>query len=205
MSTVNNSMCGLVPNLFNPADMEKWQEFFQRWTMTGDDLLNCFGIDEKNTIAEKWFQANIFSKIREALNDTKMVSIFGMYAESVKPYHIHSDEYVVAKNNKQGRPHISWLIPYKVDGKQEDISSASTIVFNETDYGDDKNGIDDSMRQRYFKHCDPNLLRKVTVNKVFHWQPGSLIYWNQRNLHCSGSFNDFKTKEMFVGHTYIPD
>ena len=205
MSTDSTNISGIVPNVFDPRKMEEWQEYFQRWTMTGDDRLNCFGIDEKNHEAERWFQANIFNKICEALAHTKMRSIFSMYAESVKPYVIHSDEYHVAKNNKQGKPCISWLIPYKVDGKQDNISSASTIVFNETEFGNNKNSIKDSMRERYFTHCDPELLKKVSVHEVIHWQPGSLIFWDQRYLHCSGSFNDFTTKEMFVGHTYIPN
>ena len=204
MSTVVNKIGGIIHNVFDPAKMEEWQEYFQRWTMTGDDRLNCYGIDEKNHEAEQWFQENIFSTVKQCLGDNKIHSIFGMYAESVKPYIIHSDEYHVEKNNKQGKPCISWLIPYKVDGKQDNISSASTIIFNETELDQDKNIIDSAMRERYFTHCDPELLKKVSVYEVIHWEPGSLIYWDQRYLHCSGSFNNFKTKEMFVGHTFMP-
>jgi hypothetical protein len=205
MSTVVNKIGGIIRNAFDPRKMEEWQEYFQRWTMTGDDRLNCYGIDEKNHEAEQWFQKNIFSTVKQCLGDDKMRSIFGMYTESVKPYVIHSDEYHVAKNNKIGKPFKSWLIPYKVDGSRTDISAASTIIFNEIEYGDDRNSIGDSLRQKYFTHCDQTLLKKVSIYEILHWEPGSLIYWDQRYLHCSGSFNCFKTKEMFVGHTFIPD
>ena len=218
MSTVVNKIGGIIPNVFDPGKLEEWQKYFQRWSMTGDDRLNCYGIDENNKGAEQWFQKNIFSTVKKVLENDKITSIFGMYAESVQPYFLHSDTYVVdeylEKTNKKGEPSISWLIPYKVDGKQENISRASTIIFNETEnwrvsnekdaVDDYKNTIDDSMRERYFTHCDPEKLKKVSIYEVIHWQPGSLIYWDQRNLHCSGSFNGFKTKEMFVGHTYIP-
>ena len=205
MSTMNKKIGRIVRNVFDPGKMEEWQEYFQRWNMTGDDRLNCYGIDEKNHEAEQWFQKNIFSIVSQCLEDNRMRSIFGMYAESVKPYPIHSDKYHVTKNQKNGKPGISWLIPYKVDGSQTDISKASTIVFNEIEYGDDKNNITDSLNQRYFTHCDQTSLKKVSIYEIFHWEPGSLIFWDQHHLHCSGSFNGFQTKEMFVGHTFIPD
>lgn len=100
MSTVVNKIGGIIRNAFDPRKMEEWQEYFQRWTMTGDDRLNCYGIDEKNHEAEQWFQKNIFSTVKQCLGDDKMRSIFGMYTESVKPYVIHSDEYHVAKTTK---------------------------------------------------------------------------------------------------------
>jgi hypothetical protein len=200
-----SNISGVISNVFDAKKMQEWQNYFQQWTMTGDDRLNCYGIDSNNIEAEQWFQENIFSKVKKVLGNDRMCSIFGMYTESVKPYIIHSDEYHVEKNNIHGEPFISWLIPYKVDGKQQNISRASTIVFNETGFDEDKYTITDSLREKYFTHCDQRLLNKVSVNKIIHWEPGSLIYWNEKNLHCSGSFNGFTTKEMFVGHTFIPN
>jgi hypothetical protein len=209
MSTNTDNIAGIIRNIFDPGIMEEWQKYFQKWTMTGDHILNCYGIDEKNVEAEKWFQENIFSKITETLGNHEMRSIFGMYAESVDPYPIHTDDYHVEKNKKNGKPYISWLIPYKVDGSHNELHRASTIIFNES--GDEmslnivKNSIDDELRRKYFSHCNIDVLKKCSIYKIIHWEPGSLIYWNEKNLHCSGSFNGFTTKEMFVGHTFIPD
>ena len=204
MSNMISNIGGVISNVFDTKKMQEWQNYFQQWTMTGDDRLNCYGIDANNIEAEQWFQENIFSKVKKVLGNDRMCSIFGMYTESVKPYIIHSDEYHVEKNNIHGEPFMSWLIPYKVDGKQQNIFRASTIVFNETGFDEDKYTITDSLREKYFTHCDQRLLNKVSVNKIIHWEPGSLIYWDQRYLHCSGSFNNFSTKEMFVGHTFMP-
>ena len=204
MSTMISSISGVIPNVFDTEIMQEWQDHFQRWTMTGDDRLNCYGIDLHNVEAEQWFQENIFSTVKQALGNTRMCSIFGMYAESRKPYVIHSDEYHEEKNNKAGKPFISWLIPYKVDGEQKDINKASTIIFNETKANEYKHSITDPIKEKYFSHCDQSKLDKLSINKIIHWEPGSLIYWDQQYLHCSGSFNEFSTKEMFVGHTFMP-
>ena len=205
MSTNTDYTAGIIENVFDTGLMEDWQKYFQRWTMTGDHILNCYGIDDKNPEAEAWFQENIFSTVKEVLQHDKMRSIFGMYAESVNPYIIHSDEYHVAKNNKDGQPFISWLIPYRVDGEVNNLSMASTIIFNEDTLDQDKNEIDDNLRAKYFAHCDSDAINKLSICKIMHWKPGSLIYWDQKKLHCSGSFNGFNTKEMFVGHTFIPN
>ena len=158
MSTMISSISGVIPNVFDTEIMQEWQDHFQRWTMTGDDRLNCYGIDLHNVEAEQWFQENIFSTVKQALGNTRMCSIFGMYAESRKPYVIHSDEYHVEKNNKAGKPFISWLIPYKVDGEQKDINKASTIIFNETKANEYKHSITDPIKEKYFSHCDRDIL-----------------------------------------------
>ena len=204
MSNELDKTGGIVRDVFDPDTMQEWQEYFQKWQKTGDDRLNCYGIDDKNQEAERWFQSRIFSKVQEVLNNPEMRSIFGMYAESVKPYIIHSDSYHVEKNGKSGQPHLSWLIPYKVDGSQKDLSMASTIIFNEVTLDQEKNQIEESLIEKYFTHCDRDSIKRLSIYKVLHWEPGSLIYWNQHNLHCSGSFNGFSTKEMFVGHTFMP-
>jgi len=205
MSTNIDHTAGIIENVFNPGLMEDWQKYFQKWTMTGDHILNCYGIDNQNPEAEQWFQDNIFSTVKKVLKHNGMESIFGMYAESVNPYIIHSDEYHVKKNNKDGAPFISWLIPYKVDGEMNDLSMASTIIFNEDYLDKNKNEIDNDISAKYFTHCDSEVINKLSIYKILHWKPGSLIYWDQKKLHCSGSFNGFKTKEMFVGHTFIPN
>ena len=51
-----SSISGVIPNVFDTEIMQEWQDHFQRWTMTGDDRLNCYGIDLHNVEAEQWFQ-----------------------------------------------------------------------------------------------------------------------------------------------------
>jgi hypothetical protein len=198
------STSGIIKKVFDPAMYPEWEKYFKKWTKTGDHTLNCYGIDKKNQQAELWFQNTIFNKVKEAIGISEMQSIFGMYAESVNPYTIHTDEYHVRQNGINGKPCISWLIPYKVDHVTDDITRASTIIFNEQNKnGASKKLIDSTITNRYFQHCDDNVLNKLSIDKIIHWEPGSLIWWDMRNYHCSGSFDGFTTKEMFVGHTFI--
>lgn len=192
---------GIIENVFDPKELEQWQSYFQKWSMTGDHILNCYGIDKKNPPAEAWFQKNVFSKVKDALG-FEMKSVFGMYAESVNPYPIHTDSYHIEKNNINGQSSVSWLVPYKVDGSTEKIHMASTIVFNEKDLRDKKNAIGGEISKRYLGHCDRDHIEKVTIFDIIHWKPGSLIWWDMDRYHCSGSFEGFSTKEMFVGHTF---
>jgi len=198
------STSGIIYDVFQQSQLAQWESYFKKWTKTGDHILNCYGIDGKNTPAEKWFQDNVFSKVKQAIGNDKMQSVFGMYAESVNPYTLHDDAYHIEQNNINGEPCISWLIPYKVDGSVSKVEKASTIVFNELDVkGDVLNSINDEIKEKYLTHCNNEHLDRLSIDKIMHWAPGSLIWWDMKNYHCSGSFNDFKTKEMFVGHTFI--
>ena len=200
------STCGIIKDVFNLDQLTEWEIFFKKWKKTGDDVLHCHGIDSNNTMANSWFQKNVFNKIKEATGNGNMRSVFGMYAESVNPYVLHDDAYHIRDNQINGQPHISWLVPYKVDGDTTGLDKASTIVFNELDAnGPVKDSIDPETKERYFTHCDSDQLSRLSIDRIMHWSLGSIIWWDMRNYHCSGSFKDFKTKEMFVGHTFIPN
>ena len=135
-----------------------------------------------------------------------MQSVFGMYAESVDPYPLHDDAYHIKTNNINGKSYISWLVPYKVDGNIKRVNEASTIIFNEFNLqGQVKNKINVDIKKKYLMHCESDQIDKVSIDKIIHWEPGSIIWWDMEKIHCSGSFNNFSTKEMFVGHTFIPN
>jgi hypothetical protein len=194
---------GIIKNVFDQEELDEWKTYFIKWTKTGDHILNCYGIDKANQPAEIWFQKKVFSKIKKTVDMPTLKSIFGMYAESVSPYPLHTDEYHLGQKNIKGEPGISWLVPYQVDESSQKINQASTIIFNETNLKEEKNQIDQDQINRYFTHCDLETLKKLSILDIYNWEPGSLIWWDMRLFHCSGSFRNFKTKEMFVGHTYL--
>ena len=126
-----------------------------------------------------------------------------MYMDAIKPFEIHGDEYWHKEKQLPGKPYISFLIPVSVDNDPLLTSKASTVVFNE--HFLDTKKLDNAMQyyNSFLSHCDPKKLAKATLKEKFDWSVGDLIFWDSTLQHASGNFNDFSSKQCFVGHTFV--
>jgi hypothetical protein len=143
---------------------------------------------------------------------------FGSYLNEVTPWNLHSDYY----HKSIGDPYMAFLIPISVDDDMGQVEKTNTIVFNEQDtYVDDsakhrswsrqqwkinrtlkKNN---AVNEKLLSHLPMEDLECLTIHTIANWKFGSVIYWDERHLHCSDNFvdNGVRSKQALVIHTYV--
>jgi len=124
---------------------------------------------------------------------TRLTNIIGqhkvtvsMFLEEFEPWTVHSD-YHKADN----KPYYALLFPLDYENKD-----THTITFNELGIEEDykknlleESGYDYDQKQlRLLSHVDQQLLKKLTIDKIFKWQKGNMIAWHRSLLHCSDNF-----------------
>jgi hypothetical protein len=171
----------------------------------------CFGVNEDN-VYNYWFHKTIFKKIQDNFGyDLKLM--FGMFLDETVPWGVHTDSYHTDPYPLR-QPAISFLIPYSVDYDTSQCDKSHTIVFNEQ-LTDNKKLLtlpdisfqDNSAVKVYdsmLSHNNLDCVKRLSIFKIFKWQPTSLIYWSSTMLHDSDNFhkNGFQTKQAIVIHTY---
>jgi len=189
---------GVIENFCTLRELETWKTKFQIFSPSGPDFFQCWGINWQNSLAELWFQKTIFDRLKPHC-DKNMKSIFAMYSNSTKPWHLHDDLYHMEHEWIKGKPYITWLIPFQVDEDPNKTPMAATVVFNEKNFNGPKN----QLQKDRLTHCNSNELETVTVHHMYQWQVGNLIWWDMTLIHASASFDGFSSKQMLVGHTYL--
>lgn len=112
----------------------------------------------------------------------------GTYLIEREPFPIHSDH-----EKAEGNISRAALIPLN-----EDDQEVYTLVFNEES---EKEGLDIYMKSNpkskhpatdlYNTHCSHETIERleyVSLIDSFKWEPGSVITWGGKNLHCSNNF-----------------
>lgn len=177
------------------------------------------GINETHILYD-WFCKNFFSKIQE-IDGPQVKLLFASYLHEIDPWGIHSDYY----NKEKGEPFKAYLIPLSVNDDIGLLDNASTFVFNEEDtfVSDEEHGKKYYNPQNFrlnmnvkennalithsseLTHCNTSMLEGVTVQDIYCWEPGSVIWWDEKLLHCSNNFllKGVQSKQALVLHTYI--
>jgi hypothetical protein len=149
---------------------------------------------------------NIFKKIENVLDRNLTVNC-GVYLKEFNPWDIHTD--FVHKFDQGTEPDLAVLIPLKIISKATIPTMTHTIIFNETcktnfiDYCNTQNKLSNHARNihdTHCSHCDIDTLEYVSLHGAYAWEPGSLIYWDRRLLHCSDNFlkNNIEMKQALV-------
>ena len=108
-----------------------------------------------------------------------------MFLEEFTPWGVHTD--FVKEDNV---PYYAVLIPL-------DTKDTHTVIFNEqgTDRDWKKKLTADSghmyteQQLNLLSHVDNDLLKKLSVDKVYKWQKGNIIAWHRNLLHSSDNFS----------------
>lgn len=184
---------------------------------------DCHGVGEDH-VFYTWFMDNIFNNIKKVMADPYLVPTFGMYLNETKPWGIHTDGYHVY-NNPNRKTAVSFLMPLSVDNNPELASSAHTIVFDQSSDSitirDDvatynSNAISSLVNTSdsphsavhiHDKHLSHNVredIEKMTVQGVYQWTRGSLIWWKGNYFHDTDNFiaNGFTSKQALVIHSH---
>lgn len=171
-------------------------------------------------ILHSWFDKKVFSRLRE-LTDEPIRLLFGGLINEEIPQRLHSDYYY----KSVGEPYKAFLIPISIENQFEGFERVHTITFNELDTFVDSADPVRKMWKRvewmqnrtpkqnnaleYFdqhlSHLNTDDLECLTVEQVVPWQMGSVVYWNEKQLHCSDNFvkNGITSKQAIVVHTYV--
>jgi hypothetical protein len=150
------------------------------------------------------FNRHLFKKLDQTLNRNIKVKC-GMYLREVEPWDIHTD--YQHPFDQGDNPDLAILIPLKIVSDTQ--QTTHTVVFNElcqTNFKDFKlshNKLTShakNLHQTHCGHCDADDLEYVSLNGVYAWTPGSLIYWDRKMLHCSDNFlkNHIREKQALV-------
>lgn len=206
-SVIGGQELGLV----DAKDLDEWVSVMRDLPKIHVMDNDCHGVDENN-VYMMWFQKKIFSKIQNWFGqDLKLV--FGMFLNENQPWGVHTDA-IHVKDRPERAPAISFVIPYSVDHDPALVSKSSTIVFEQggMDNPDifalpDRDSDPNSALGIYQSHLSHNPIeevKKLTIQGIYQWHPGSIIYWNSLYFHDSDNFlaNGFQNKQALVMHTY---
>jgi hypothetical protein len=130
----------------------------------------------------------------ELLLEKKIQLHVGMILKSISPFTIHSD-YLRDDLN----PDLAILIPLNLTALE-----THTVVFNEECLDDfslylSRTGQLEvnakSLHKTICSHETEHRLERVSVQGIYKWLPGSVIYWDRKLLHCSDNYIDRDIKE----------
>jgi len=109
-----------------------------------------------------------------------------MFLEEFSPWTVHSDYH-----KGDNKPYYALLFPLDYENKD-----THTIIFNELgtekDYKEklsEESGYHYDQKQlKLLSHVDQPLLKKLSIDKIYKWQKGTMIAWHRDLLHCSDNF-----------------
>lgn len=169
---------GAVTDFISAQELDQAVEIFLKFpSQPAKPSGVCYGVDHQH-LGYLWFKTKFMSKLEDYFQ-RRLNLVFGMYADIDEPFGTHSDIRPVP-----GQVFASCLIPVSVDHDVSACGKACTDIYNEIDTGQAVPG-NPTLKQRHI------------------WQRGSLIWWDTKLYHSSGSFNNFTSKQSIVIHTYV--
>ena len=176
-------------------------------------------------IVKKVFQ----DKLHELIGEHELD--FFVFQEAIEPWKVHAD----LRWYPDKIPHKTICVPLDVVDNNEYWSDTYTIIFkqrnyfrkapntNEGSYGNDhatwSRPIDDintenvysgykiteQQHKEYFSHMPYDALEGLEIESINLWEPNSVIFWGQNQIHCSDNFiaNNIQTKKSLIFFTNI--
>ena len=209
---------GIINDFFTEVELTPVLKYFINMPQAAGFAYGA-GINEDH-LMYKWFVKKVFAKIQETFGKHVQLATVNYVNEHV-PVNLHSDYYHSYRDI--GTPHLAMLIPITVNDSEDFSNPVHTIIFNEEDACIDKvRGLSWNKRKweetrtrkennavqykdAHLSHINNYDLECLTVQGIFEWKFGSLIYWDERLLHTSDNFtkNNIKSKQALVLHTYV--
>ena len=207
---------GIIADVFSQQEIE---HLLDRLSKLPRDHLYHTAINTEHVLYS-WFDKKVFNRLRNIV-DQPMRLLFGGLINEEIPQQLHSDYYY--KN--VGEPYKAFLIPIAIENEIKDLNRVHTVVFNESDtFVDNADPIRKMWKRaewnknktpkennaleyfdQHLSHLKPDDLECLTVDTIIPWELGSVIYWDEKKLHCSDNFskNNIKSKQAIVIHTYV--
>jgi hypothetical protein len=171
----------------------------------------CRGVSREHKLYTV-FLKKCFTRIQSVLGQ-HLKLIFAMYLDEHRPWGIHTDNYHVLP--EAGERSLSMLIPLSVNNDAALVDQTHTIVFNEGSdvisslegnlpFGHVKQHNATVYHEQYLSHNPREHLEYLTVQNIYQWHRGDVIYWENSLFHDSDNFiaNNFQSKQAIVAHTY---
>jgi hypothetical protein len=203
-----NKTSGQIFNVWTKEELNEIVSVMQDLPIINILGNDCRGIDE-NHIEYYWFMSVVFEKISR-LFDEEILPVFGMYLHETNPWKIHTDAYHCEKFEDR-EPAYSILIPYSLDNDVKNLDKGFTLVFNERlDSNNDIKNLPEvqnnslNLFEEHLSHNNKEVLKRVSLQEIYSWTFGSVIFWDSLLLHDSNNFLRYglKSKQAIVIHTY---
>jgi hypothetical protein len=228
-----NNGSNQIDTFFTEDDLTRVVKYLSNMPIVDETLWHqkttgYHGIHAKHKMYQ-WFVKTFFSKIQDKLGSNLQL-LSATYLDEYTPLTLHSDYYHSYGN--EGIPYYAMLIPVSIENNTAFDKKVHTVIFNETDtYVDDaiqspeqenihhstwrtfewvknrcpKENNAVQYKDKHLSHLEDDDLECLTVQNIFEWRRGSLIYWDERLLHASDNFskNDIKSKQAVIIHTYV--
>lgn len=227
----DNLQTQVIPNFFNNSELFEIEKIFRQNSDTeiriekmGVELGNEQGKTHSEARAHYWYpgpssQAKIIKILSDKLSQhfsREIVCMDWHILNSFQPYDIHADGYDL--NNVATHLPESWeyaytfLIPL-------DTYDTSTIIFEQESYtykggqhwfSHDKpeilDSIDDATYEKYFTHCDREIVKHLSIETIYNWEKGGLLAVSRHALHASDNYLDnyILEKRALVGWSIKP-
>ena len=207
---------GVVTDVFGRDEIEMLHDKLSRLPQTH---LYHTAITQDH-ILYSWFDKKVFSRLRELTDQPIRLLLGGLINEEI-PQKLHSDYY----NKGVGEPYKAFLIPIGIENQFDGVERVHTITFNEQDtYVDSADPVHKMWKRtewstnrqpkannalsyydQHLSHLNPEDLECLTVDQIVPWSLGGVVYWDERQLHCSDNFlkNNIRSKQAIVVHTYV--
>jgi alpha-ketoglutarate-dependent taurine dioxygenase len=133
---------------------------------------------------------NQLSDILSQVAGTKISITVAMLIKEQVPWEIHTDY-----NKGDQYPGTAFLIPIDWDGPVN--SFTHTVIFNQecttnfTDFLEKNNKVVPNalqLKNNLCSHVSDEHLEHVSLLDAYRWNPGDLIFWDRKLLHCSDNF-----------------
>lgn len=207
---------GVVADVFSRTEVEF---LLDRLSKLPRDHLYHTAITQDHTL-HSWFDKKVFGRLRE-LTDEPMRLLFGGLINEEIPQQLHSDYYY----KSVGEPYKAFLIPMGIENQFEGFERVHTVTFNEADtFVDSADPVRKMWKrvewnnnrqpkennalkhfEQHLSHLKPEDLECLTIDQIVPWSLGGVVYWDEKQLHCSDNFlkNNIKSKQAIVVHTYV--
>lgn len=209
---------GIVDNVYTTDELTAVVKYMSKLPKKSHQL--GYASITREHILYPWFERHIFSRLRSIVDRPMELLTAHLIHEEV-PQKLHSDYYY--KTTQE--PYRAFLIPVGVENDFNRIPETHTVVFNETDTYVAPASMEEKIwnrkqwtevrsvkennaleyKDQHLSHLRIDDLECLTVDSVLQWQSGSVIHWDERQLHCSDNFtnNGIKSKQAIVIHTYV--
>jgi SAM-dependent methyltransferase len=227
----DNLQTQVIPNFFNNSELFQIEKIFRQNSDTiihiekmGVELGNEQGRTNPEARAHYWYPGpSSEGKIAKILSD-KLSQYFSReivcrdwhILNSFQPYDVHSD--ALDLDNTGTHLPEGWEYAYTFLIPLETYDT-NTIIFDQESYNH-KGGhnwikfdepelldeIDDDTYEKYLTHCERDIIKRLSIEKIYNWKKGDLLVASRHALHASDNYlnNYILEKRALVGWSIKP-
>ena len=186
---MQNNQAGQILDVFSTTEIEQFNFALSKLKNSPNQGKNFQAYTngfKPTDLIYAFIKKNVLDKIEKILAQDLNLT-HGMHLKEHSPWNIHTD-YVKGDLN----PGLAVLIPLNTD-----IIITHTVIFNECCTDSFENYIRDhekiknnsvNLHHDIMSHETIDRLEYVSINGIYKWHPGCVIYWDRKLLHSSDNF-----------------